>query len=157
MVSLALHVPTTTTTTTTTATDHTNSRRRMANKGELSSMWAAQQEKFDEAAAEKVCCLGHKLPLPRKLETSLHAASASRDGAFFLLLLLIAAIVIYQSRKRSPRRRPAEEEAPQDDGPALPGPHVDANTRMHLEDRPQTFYDWVRASNAASRPPARRG
>lgn len=118
---------------------------------EQTSAMMIEQTGLQGSAASKVDRLVREHPLPRKLATGPKAASALRDGVVFLLLLLAVAIVMQRYRKRNTRPSPADEEAPQDDGPALPGPHIDANTRMQLGNRPQTFYDWVRASNAASR------
>ena len=124
----------------------------MINARELFETTRREQTNCAGAAAGKVNFLTHEHLLPRKLGDSLRAKSATRNGIFFLLLLFVAAIVIHHCSKRSSRLSPPDEEAPreEDNVPALPGPHIDANTRMHLEDRPQTFYDWVRASNAAS-------
>lgn len=87
--------------------------------------------------------------LPRKLEDSSHATTAIRDGVVFLLLLLLAAIVLHYCSESCRRPSLLDEEDPpeEDEGYALPGPHIDANTRMR---HPRTFYDWVRASNAAA-------
>lgn len=118
---------------------------------EQTSAMMIEQTGLQRSAASKVDRLVREHPLPRKLATGPKAGSALRDGVVILLLLLVVAIVMQRYRKRNTCPSPADEEAPQDDGPALPGPHIDANTRMQLGNRPQTFYDWVRASNAASR------
>ncbi|KAJ8114462.1 hypothetical protein OPT61_g3659 [Boeremia exigua] len=77
-----------------------------------------------------------------QLAHHVHAASTIRDGVLFLLLMLTVAIVIHCYNMRNVRRRGDDEAAQEEeDGPALPGPHVDANTRMNLQNRPQTFYD----------------
>lgn len=125
----------------------------MINEREQSSIAMIEQADLEEATTGKVVFLVRKIPLPRKLGFNSHTTSASRDGVFFLLLLLIVALVIHRYRERNSDRIVADEEAPRDDDFALPGPHIDANTRMHLDNRPQTFYDWVRSSNAASQPP----
>ena len=112
---------------------------------------------FAGAGAGRATWLARNQPrdwkLDRKLDHHLRAASTIRNGVFFLLLLLIAALLLSRYSRRDARRRHDDDETSQaaDDGPALPGPHIDANTRMQLDNRPQTFYDWVRASNAASR------
>jgi hypothetical protein len=95
--------------------------------------------------------LAHQLRLPRNLDTGSRTASAIRDGLVLLLLLVIAATVIHYCSKRSRRVSLVDEESLQEKDErewALPGPHIDANTRMHDT---RTFYGWVKASNTAAR------
>ena len=105
-----------------------------------------------KAAARKADCIEHEALPPSKFDNNPPSASTTRDGLFLLLMLLLAALLLHHFYKRSPNRTPIDEEVAQDSGPALPGPHINANTRLQLnENRPQTFYDWVRASNADAR------
>lgn len=93
----------------------------------------------------------HLLRLPRNPDTNVRAASATGDGLIFLLLLITAAVVLYFCSKRSRHVSPVDEETPQEEEEeehALPGPHIDANTRMYDI---RTFHGWVRASNTAAR------
>lgn len=114
----------------------------------MHEMTILKQTTTEEAVAGKVNFSALTHHLPRKLDDSSRAASATRDGIVFLLLLLIAEIVLQYCSKRRPHPSFVDEETPpeEDEGPALPGPHIDANTRMH---HPWTFCDWVTVRNAA--------
>lgn len=101
------------------------------------------------AGKGKFSALTHHLRLPRGLNANFRAASAIRDGFLFLLLLAITAALICYCSKPIRHVSSADEESPQEDEEeyALPGPHIDANTRRHDT---RTFYGWVRASNASA-------
>lgn len=114
----------------------------------MHEMTILKQTTTGEAVAGKANFSALTYHLPRNCDDSSRAASATRDGIVFLLLLLVAEIVLHYCSKRNPHPSFVDgETAPgEDEGPALPGPHIDANTRMH---HPRISYDWVRASNSA--------
>lgn len=115
----------------------------------MPQMFTATEETV--GAKGKSSALTYHLRLPRNLDTDSGAISATRDGLIFLLLLAIVAAVLVYCSKPSRRASPPDEESSQDEEVeeyALPGPHIEANTRMHDT---RTFYSWVRASNTAMR------
>ncbi|KAH5219383.1 hypothetical protein HBI46_108930 [Parastagonospora nodorum] len=77
-------------------------------------------------------------------------------GILFLTALLTAAVLIYRYRVRttSTKRDPEsaatspEPEAEPEHTYALPGPIHEPGTIRRATGQPQTFYDWVRSSNA---------
>lgn len=113
--------------------------------------------KETESGKGKFSALTHHLRLPRGLDANFRAASAIRDGFVFLLLLFIAAVLICYCSEPSRRVSSADEESLQEDEKeeyALPGPHIDADTRMHDT---RTFYGWVRANNTSAQATGRPG
>src|SRR5690242_20107484 len=131
---------------TTTTTAKMTSERAIS--GAMNLTW----EVYAEMSKGKANLLSRKHPQPRNLDHGPQAGSTTRDGAVLLLLLSASALLISLYRRHHARHVRGDTEAPQeeDDGPALPGPHIDANTRMQLGHPRMTFYDWVRASNAAA-------
>ena len=125
----------------------------MIDKRTMKAMTIQGSAAIGEAGATKgnPSTFTHQLHLPRDLDTGFRTASATKDGLVFLLLLAITALVLHYCSKRSRRVSLVDEETPQAEDErewALPGPHIDANTRMHDT---RTFYGWVKSSNTTAR------